>query len=78
MKRVSKKYMKQVGYGGTAMYFYVDNAPDLAGKVGGNVSILGEEKYFGHTNKAGMKFGTSVSMCVPDLFKMVKMVHLDP
>lgn len=73
MKRIGK-YMKQVGHGDAAMYFYVDSGEDLAHKVG--AKLLAEEPYYAHTRKTGLQFITSMSMRVSDRFKMVKMLHL--
>lgn len=73
MKQMSK-YMKQVGHEEASMYFYVDKAQEVADKFGGKV--LREEPYYTHTDKKGLEFMTSISMCVSDMFKMVKMVHL--
>ena len=73
MKRMAK-YMKQVGHEDASMYFYVDNAEDLAKEIGG--SLLKEEPYYAHTEKKGLQFMTSISMRVSDKFMMVKMIHL--
>ena len=35
MAMMRKKYMKQVGHGDAQMFFYVDSAAKLAGKIGG-------------------------------------------
>ena len=73
MKRMAK-YMEQVGHSDASMYFYVDDAEEVAKEIGGRV--LKEEPYYAHTEKKGLKFMTSVSMKVSDRYKMVKMVHL--
>ena len=73
MKRMSK-YMKQVGHADASMFFYVDDAKEVADKIGGKV--LKEEPYYAHTPKSGLQFMTSVSMKVSDKCMMVKMVHL--
>lgn len=73
MKRMAK-YMKQVGHSDASMYFYVDKAQELAEKIGGQVMM--EEPYYAHTDKKGLDFGTSLTMKLSDLLKMVKMIHL--
>ena len=73
MKRMSK-YMEQVGHSDASMYFYVDDAKELADKIGG--TVLKEEPYYAHTDKTGLKFMTSMSMRVSDKCMMVKMIHL--
>ena len=73
MKRMSK-YMKQVGHEDASMFFYVDDAKDVAAKVG--AVVLNEEPYYAHTEKKGLQFMTATSMKVSDKCMMVKMVHL--
>ena len=73
MKQMGR-YMKQVGHSDAAMYFYVDRARDVADAIGGRV--LGEEAYYAHIQRKGLKLMTAASMQVSDWFKMVKMVHL--
>ena len=46
MAMMRKKYMKQVGHGDAQMFFYVDSASVLAGKIGSGVRVLAEEPYY--------------------------------
>lgn len=76
MAMMRKKYMKQVGHGDAQMFFYVDSASVLAGKIGSGVRVLAEEPYCRHIPRTGLKLSTKISMAVSDRFCMVKMVHL--
>ena len=76
MAMMRKKYMKQVGHGDAQMFFYVDSASVLAGKIDSGVRVLTEEPYYRHIPRTGLKLSTKVSMAVSDRFGMVKMVHL--
>ena len=76
MAMMRKKYMKQVGHGDAQMFFYVDSASVLAGKIDSGVRVLAEEPYYHHIPRTGLKLSTKVSMAVSDRFCMVKMVHL--
>ena len=76
MAMMRKKYMKQVGHGDAQMFFYVDSASELAGKIGSGVRVLAEEPYYRRIPRTGLKLSTKVSMAVSDRFCMVKMVHL--
>ncbi len=76
MMMMRKKHMKTVGHADAKMFFYVDAAEDLASGIGGTVKVLAEEKFYSHTDKAGLRFSTKVSMVVSDWFSMVKMIHL--
>lgn len=76
MAMLRKKYMKEVGHGDAQMFFYVDSAAELAGKIGGGVRVLAEEPYYRHIPKTGLKLSTKVSMAVSDRLRMVKMIHL--
>lgn len=76
MAMMRKKYMKQVGHGDAQMFFYVDSASELAGKIGSGVRVLAEEPYYCHIPRTGLKLSTKISMAVSDRFCMVKMVHL--
>lgn len=76
MAMMRKKYMKQVGHGDAQMFFYVDSAAELSGKIGGGVRVLAEEPYYRHIPRTGLKLSTKISMAVSDRFCMVKMVHL--
>ena len=76
MTMMRKKYMKQVGHGDAQMFFYVDSAAELAGKIGGGVRVLAEEPYYRHIPRKGLKPSTKVSMAVSDQLRMVKMIHL--
>ncbi len=73
MKRMGR-YMKQVGHEDVTMYFYVDDAKEVADKV--EATVLCEEPYYAHVNKKGFSLVTKVTMIVSDKYKMVKMVHL--
>ena len=76
MAMMRKKYMKQVGHGDAQMFFYVDSAAELVGKIGGGVGVLAEEPYYRHIHRTGLKLSTKISMAVSDRFCMVKMIHL--
>lgn len=76
MAMMRKKYMKQVGHGDAQMFFYVDSASVLAGKIGSGVKVLAEESYYRHIPRNGLKLSTKISMAVSDRFGMVKMVQL--
>ena len=71
-----KRYMRQVGHADAQMFFHVDSAAELAGKVRGGVRVLAEEPYYRHVPKGGLKLSTRASMAVSDRFGMVKMIHL--
>ena len=73
---MQKKYMKQVGHADVQMFFYVDSASELAGKIGSGVRVLAEEPYYRHIPRTGLKLSTKISMSVSDRFWMVKMIHL--
>lgn len=73
---MQKKYMKQMGHGDAQMFFYVDSASELAGKIGSGVRVLAEEPYYRHIPRTGLKLSTKISMSVSDRFWMVKMIHL--
>ena len=76
MAMMRKKYMKQVGHADAQMFFYVDSASELAGKIGNSARVLAEEPYYRHIPRTGLKLPTKISMAVSDRFWMVKMVHL--
>ena len=76
MAMMRKKYMKQVGHRDAQMFFYVDSASVLAGKIGSEVRVLAEESYYRHIPRNGLKLSTKISMAVSDRFGMVKMVQL--
>ena len=76
MTMMKKKHMKTVGHEDVQMFFYVDSSKNLAKKVGGNVRVLAEEKFYRHIPKSGLRFSTRISMAVSDCFSMVKMIHL--
>lgn len=75
MAMMRKKYMKQAGHAEAQMFFYVDSAAELAGKIGGSVRVLAEEPYYRHIPRNSLKLSTKVSMAVSDGFGMVKMLH---
>ena len=76
MAMMRKKYMRRVGHGDARMFFYVDEASELTGKIGGGVEILAQEAYYRHIPRDGLRFSTKVSMAVSDRWCMVKMIHL--
>lgn len=76
MNMMRKKYMKQVGHEDAKMFFYVDSAEELASKIGDDVSVLAEEKYYSHIDKKGLSLSTKISMAVSDKMNMVKMIHM--
>jgi len=76
MAMMRKKYMKQVGHGDAQMFFYVDSASELAGKIGSGVRVLAEKPYYRYIPRNGLKLSTKISMAVSDQFGMVKMVQL--
>ncbi len=76
MMMMRKKHMKTVGHEDANMFFYVDSAKELASRIGGTVKVLAEEKFYNHTDKAGLQFSTKFSMVVSDWLFMVKMIHL--
>ncbi len=76
MTMMKKKHMKTVGHEDASVFFYVDSAAELAAKIGGNVKVLAEEKFYSHINKSGLQLSTKVSMVVSDWLNMVKMLHL--
>jgi hypothetical protein len=71
-----KKYMKQIGHDDAKMYFYVNDANELAKEIRDNVKLIKEEKFYYETPKEGLDFMTKTSMTVSDLFYLVKMIHL--
>lgn len=76
MSMMRKRYMKQVGHADARMFFYVDLAAELAGKIGGGAEVLVQEPYYCHIRKDGLQFFTKVSMAVSDRWCMVKMIQL--
>ena len=76
MAMMQKKYMKQVGHADVQMFFYVDSAAELAGKIGGELTDVTEEPYYRNIPKNSLKPSTKISMAVSDRFYMVKMIHL--
>ena len=77
MAMMQKKYMKQVGHADAQMFFYVESAAELAGKIGGGFTEITEEPYYRYIPKNGLKLSTKVSMAVSDRFCMVKMICLN-
>ncbi len=76
MAMMRKKYMKQVGHRDAQMFFYVDSASVLAGKIGSGVRVLAEEPYYRHIPRTGLKLSTKISMAVSDRFGMVKLIRI--
>lgn len=58
------------------MFFYVDSASVLAGKIGSGVRVLAEEPYYRHIPRTGLKLSTKISMAVSDRFCMVKLIRI--
>lgn len=76
MKRMAG-YMKQLGHEDAAMYFYVDDAKELAKEISETVTVLEERPYYSYVkNRKGMKLITKFKMSVSDKFSMVKMLSL--
>lgn len=76
MKRMSG-YMKQLGHEEAAMFFYVDDATELALEISEQVKVIEESDYYSKVkNRKGMKPMTRISMAVSDKFHMVKMICL--
>lgn len=76
MTMMRRKYMKQLGHADTQMLFYVDSATELAGKVGGGVRVLTEERYYSHIPRNGLEPFTKVNMAISDWLFMVKMIRI--
>lgn len=76
MAMMMRRYMKQVGHGDTVMFFYLDDADELAMQVGGSACVLSERPYYSRIPKRGLKLSSRISMAVSDRFKMVKMIHM--
>lgn len=77
MNMMMKKYMRQMGHGDAKMFFYVDDANELAFQVGGAVSVLSEKPFYRKIPKKGLKLSSKTSMALSDKFKMVKIIHMD-
>ena len=76
MSMMRKRYMKQVGHADARMFFYVDSAAELAGKIGDGAEVLIQEPYYRNISKDGLRFSTKFSMAVSDRWCMVKMIQL--
>lgn len=76
MAMMRRRYMKQVGHAHARMFFYVDSAAELAGKIGGGAEVLAQEPYYRHIPRDGLRCSTKVSMAVSDRWRMVKMIRL--
>ena len=66
-------YMKQVGHGDTAVYFYVADAKQLANFVG--AQLVEEKVYYEGVEKEGLKLSTRLTMWGADLLHVAKMIH---
>lgn len=76
MKRMSG-YMKQLGHEEAEMFFYVDDAEELANEISSSTKVIEEKDYYQDVKKRkGMKLMTRISMSVSDMFHMVKMICL--
>lgn len=74
--RYTRKYMKQLGKDDVAMYFYCDDAEELADKAGSGISVVWCQDFYRDINKEGMKFITKAIMKVSDWLHMVKLIEL--
>ncbi len=75
MTLMQKKHMKTVGHEEAKMFFYVDSAKKLSGKIGG-IKVLSEEPFYRHIPRKGLRLSTKLSMMISDRLSMVKMIHL--
>ena len=76
MSRMAK-YMKQLNHEDAKMYFYVNNAKELAKEISDKAFVIEERAYYSRLfNKKGMKLSTRLSMYFSDKFHMVKMIGL--
>lgn len=72
----TRRYMKQLGKDAAAMYFYCDDADDLAKKAGNNISVSLSQDFYRNIDKRGMSFVTKASMNISDWMHMVKLIEL--
>ena len=73
----TKHYMKKMNRQDAAMFFSVDNATKFASKVGPEIDVLEERKFYSIINfQSNMSNATKLKMLLSDLFGMVKIVHL--
>jgi len=76
MKQMSR-YMNKIGHKEAEMFFFVDDAKDLAKEISNSVTVIKESDYYSEVkNRKGMKLMTRISMSVSDMFHMVKMISL--
>jgi hypothetical protein len=76
MSRMAK-YMKQLNHEDAKMYFYVNDANELAKEISDKAFVTEERDYYSRlSNKKGMKLSTRISMYFSDKFHMVKMIGL--
>ena len=76
MSRMTK-YMKQLNHEDAKMYFYVNNANELAKEISDKAFVTEERDYYSRLfNKKGMKLSTRISIYFSDKFHMVKMIGL--
>lgn len=73
---VTRKYMKQLGKDAATMYFYCDNANELALKAGNGISVSFYKDFYRGIDRHGMDFMTKVSMNISDAMHMVKIIEL--
>lgn len=76
MKRMRSTYMKQVGHEDAAVFFYTDNANELARKIGTTVKVLKEEPFYKHIPLKRLDFSTRLTMKLSDKLMMVKLIQL--
>lgn len=74
--RGTRRYMKQLGKDAAAMYFYCDDANELAEKAGNGISVSFNMDFYRSTDKHGMSFITKASMNISDRMHMVKLIEL--
>ena len=76
MSRMTK-YMKQLNHEDAKMYFYVNDANELAKEISDKAYVTEERDYYSRLfNKKGVKLSTRLSMYFSDKFHMVKMIGL--
>ena len=72
----TRRYMKQLGKDSAAMYFYCDDANELARKAGNGISVSYAKDFYKSIDRHGMSFVTRVSMNISDAMHMVKLIEL--
>ncbi len=72
----TRRYMKKMGKDAALMYFYCDNAADIAKELGGDTQLISEKDFYRNIDKKGMSLLTKISMRVSDMLHMVKVIVL--